>query len=337
MLGWVNLSIAESISNYIVDITIEQSGELAVTESITYDFGTASRHGIFRDIPFMIRYNDAKRDIGIDKPSISMDHKAVNWRSSVHHSQHAGDVIRFRIGSANKLITGKHLYTISYRVHLGVLPSSDATKDAVRWNAIGTGWKVDIDKAEVNFHLPASMDKNSVNVSSYTGAYGSRRTKAYNKWITPEHLRVSAEYFMPHEGLTAEVAFEQNTLSQSGVANLKATKKEKFLANWYWGALVGVLLFFYARLKEQTGYVDRRYISPRYTAPDGLSLLQSGLILDKQADIKDFAPAVLELAQLGYVEIDGSGKGKSTTLKITSKKNLQAFIGSNISTQQCIV
>ena len=48
---------------------------------------------------------------------------------------------------------------------------------------------------------------------------------------------------------------------------------------------------------------DHRSIAVQYEPPKDLSLLQSGLILDRFTDNEDFAPAVLELAQQGYLEI----------------------------------
>ena len=44
-------------------------------------------------------------------------------------------------------------------------------------------------------------------------------------------------------------------------------------------------------------------VSPQYYPPQGLTLLQSGVIYDKFADKRDFSAAILELAQDGYVEI----------------------------------
>ncbi len=55
---------AEKISNYTVDITVEQSGELSIIESINYDFETQQKHGIFRDIPFTIKRDSRTIDLG---------------------------------------------------------------------------------------------------------------------------------------------------------------------------------------------------------------------------------------------------------------------------------
>ncbi len=48
----------EAIPAYDVDIAIEASGDIVITEVIDYDFGSASRHGIFRNIPVRFRYDN---------------------------------------------------------------------------------------------------------------------------------------------------------------------------------------------------------------------------------------------------------------------------------------
>ena len=55
-------------------------------------------------------------------------------------------------------MTGKHLYTIAYRVKKGVLPAAqNEENDAIRWNIIGTGWQIPISNVEANFFLPPSL------------------------------------------------------------------------------------------------------------------------------------------------------------------------------------
>ena len=48
----------ETIRSYDVDITVQPNGDLSVVETIDYDFGSQQRHGIFRDIPTRLRYDD---------------------------------------------------------------------------------------------------------------------------------------------------------------------------------------------------------------------------------------------------------------------------------------
>ena len=49
---------SERIVDYDVDITIGEDGTLTIVEAIDYDFGVTPRHGILRDIPTRLRYDD---------------------------------------------------------------------------------------------------------------------------------------------------------------------------------------------------------------------------------------------------------------------------------------
>ena len=48
----------ESTPSFTVDIRIEPSGDLLITETIVQEFGSTERHGIFRYIPTGSTYDD---------------------------------------------------------------------------------------------------------------------------------------------------------------------------------------------------------------------------------------------------------------------------------------
>ena len=81
-----------------------------------------------------------------------------------------------------------------------------------------------------------------------------------------------------------------------------------------------LFLFFLHHYARQYGSGDNiSSISPQYYPPEGLSLLQSGLIYDKFADKRDFSAAVLELAQEGYVEFFDKEENSTPYVKNTHK------------------
>ncbi len=312
---------AEKISNYKIDVTVEQSGELSIVESITYDFEGLRKHGIFRDIPYTIKRNNLIKDLGLYDFSVQLDGGIIEWQQSTLASTQAGDVIRLKIGSAHTYITGKHLYKIAYRVKKGVLPAAQNEEDdAIRWNVIGTGWQIPIHNVEANFFLPSSLSQYDIAPSIYTGRYGSKGSSAESIWINPRQLQVKVVKLYPHEGATVELAYPADLLDQNGLENVKATFVEWFLAHIHWAALIGFLLYFYHTYTKNRGFVDKRSIAVQYEPPKGLSLLESGLVLDKFTDNKDFAAAVLELAHLGHLEIDQREK-KLDPLLIRKESN----------------
>ena len=50
--------VFESTPRFDVTIVIEPSGDLLITETIVQEFGSTERHGIFRNIPNRLRYDD---------------------------------------------------------------------------------------------------------------------------------------------------------------------------------------------------------------------------------------------------------------------------------------
>ncbi|MGC9352120.1 MAG: DUF2207 domain-containing protein, partial [Sulfurovum sp.] len=145
LVGCFTLLSAERIDNYHVDIVVEQSGELSITETIDYHFENISKHGIFRDIPYQIKAASVTKDIGLYQFSVQIDGGYVAWEQSTQHSKRAGELIRLKIGSPSTYVKGKHTYTISYKVKMGVVPAAqNEHQDAIRWNLIGTGWQIPI-------------------------------------------------------------------------------------------------------------------------------------------------------------------------------------------------
>ena len=58
MPGTAVAQFNEQIDRYDVLIEIQRDGSLRITEIIDYDFGVTQHHGIYRDVPTRLRYDD---------------------------------------------------------------------------------------------------------------------------------------------------------------------------------------------------------------------------------------------------------------------------------------
>jgi hypothetical protein len=107
--------VFESTPSFGVDITVEASGDLLITETIVQEFGSTQRHGIFRYIPNRLRYDDRYDRI---YPIDLLDVKAApaGTPDDVETSEENGNFV-IRIGDPDETIDGRHTYTITYRVH----------------------------------------------------------------------------------------------------------------------------------------------------------------------------------------------------------------------------
>jgi len=316
------LLYGESIEQYDVDIVVEESGKLKITENITYQFGLNEKHGIYRDIPTAVKVSRLPTDLGLSDFTVTMDGGAVEWSSYTISDSDAGELIRLQIGSPTLTIHGRHQYTITYSVAKGVLPSSlDTQSDAVRWNAIGTGWNVSIQNITVRLHLPPTIGQYNSTTRSFTGGYGSTTSGNPPSWMETNQIEWKHESLSPHEGYTVEVNYPKGLLLQSGETNTQLTFWQKILLYWHWPVLGFYLLYLLGYHKNNTTFTPNLSIAPQYNPPKGMSILQAGLIYDKFADNTDYSVAVVELAHGGYLKIIQKNEESSPKLIRTDKKS----------------
>ncbi len=345
-----------------------QSGELQVVETIDYHFTPHTKHGIYRNIPHMSKIDGYRFDIGLLDFNITQDGKLAEW--TIDRNYNDGKETYLRIGSPITTVSGLHRYQIAYYVKHGVVPASENDiLDAIRFNFIGTQWNIPISNINIQIHLPVSLTQQDINLSAYTGKYGSTDSQANTHWIDKHTLQITVDKLPSYEGVTVELAYPAGKLKQTAevlrekakiyqqkMAVLIKEKKRKleeqkkevqdhinaydveylvhkgkyghYSANLY--PINWLLEHFYLFVILFLGYLysirnffmpgtgKYRAIMVQYNAPEGFSVLQSGVLLDKHADAEDITAAIVELAQLGYLEI--VDVEETTTLKRLPKE-----------------
>ena len=104
--GTASAQLAEQIDSYDVAIVIEPTGALHIAEAIDYDFGANQRHGIFRDIPARLHYDnryDRVYPLHVQSvtasPGTPANYKVESAGSGwPHRSDSASTLHRFRSG-----------------------------------------------------------------------------------------------------------------------------------------------------------------------------------------------------------------------------------------------
>ncbi|MGZ8582281.1 MAG: DUF2207 domain-containing protein [Actinomycetota bacterium] len=156
---------SERIVEYDVDITIDDDGTLTIVEAIDYDFGVTPRHGILRDIPTRLRYDDTYDRI---YPLDVVEVRASDGTPAGYEVESAeGGITRIRVGDADIEITGRHTYELTYTVEAALNDFRD--HDELYWNAVGTEWSAPIERATVRVHAPADITQ----VACFQGYEGS--------------------------------------------------------------------------------------------------------------------------------------------------------------------
>jgi len=123
--GGAHVAEPERVDGYYVDVAVHRDGTAHVREQITYDFGTAAKHGIERDI----RYSEptgGRRNRLIDVSGIK-----VSSPDAPARTRHADDGTYkdIRVGDPNRTITGIRQYVIEY----------DTNHVAIKTGAAGYG------------------------------------------------------------------------------------------------------------------------------------------------------------------------------------------------------
>jgi uncharacterized membrane protein YgcG len=317
-------SAFESIKRYDVRIDIEPSGRMLVTETIDYDFGSVAKHGIFRDIPERLHYDDTyDRVYRIDVVSV----RAVGAPADYEVEHQSDGILHMRIGDPGVTVTGVHLYTIVYRVD-GAL-NGFADHDELYWNAIGADWGVQIDQASVRVTGPAPVTK----VACFTGPVGS--TLGCAKAVVKNGAAVFSQPTMsPFTALTVVVglpkgsvantapileerwsldrAFERTPLTVGGSVGLLAVIVIGFgLLVWrrgrdrrYRGSQVDQVMGSPGGLEQAVPLFESDEAPVEFAPPEDLRPGQVGTLIDEQANTLDVTATIIDLAVRKHLVIE---------------------------------
>jgi uncharacterized protein (TIGR04222 family) len=317
-------SAQEVIHDYTVEIRILPDGDLGITETIDYDFGSELHHGIFRTIPTRFPYDDAHERVF---PLEDVTVESATAPADVEVSEDGG-VTTIRVGDPDREITGLQTYVLRYRVEgaLNAFPDHDE----LYWNAIGDEWEAPIERARVVVTAPAAIQR----VACFQGYQGSTEPCAR---ATSDGSAASfgpGRQLAPFEGMTVVVA-----IPKGAVPEPKPILEERWSAGRAFSlnagpmtaaaALLAVLGGALFRMWSREGR-DRRFLgSPidqvmgttsgedetvplgegdfeapvEFAPPEGVRPGQIGTLLDERANVIDVTATIVDLAGRGFLLI----------------------------------
>lgn len=303
----------ETIQNYDVNININTDGTINVTEVINYDFGTNSKHGIFRYINTTKVNEENKRfKLKISDPEISMDGQP----GYIFKQTDSGDKVEFKIGDPKILISGAHTYLISYKVAGALTYFSDHTE--LYWNSIGFDWPVPINNLNVTVRVPDSVNPNDIRVTCYTGQKGSTSTECSPN-VTQENMATFARSNLnPGEDITIVVGLPTGHVQVLEPEEDKPSILEQIFAIvlmivvpiatilWYLVLPISILIKW-IKAKRNTSQkqkiVAAWFESPSFKNGEMMNPSEVGALIDYQVDDRDIVAMIIWLAQKGYLKI----------------------------------
>lgn len=311
----VSASAAEQINSFDANLQIQENGNIAVTETIIYDFGDDDRHGIFRDIPLIYRADTSTTTYGLTISNISVTNESGGERPFIEQGDET--YVRIRIGDPDVFVTGEQTYVIEYTVR-GALLSHLADVDALRWDVTGNYWDVPIQNVTTQVQTPESVP--ITQFECFVGVQGGTETCTWEEMNSELVRYESSRALRAGEGMTIFAGFTKGVVAtpiieapnidlppksaQSGSGFVQDPVALMYGIVWLIGApiIVFIIMFYlwYTRGRDPEGRVA---IVPQYDPPEDLTPEEVGVVHDEYFENKDLIAAILGLASTGYIKI----------------------------------
>ncbi len=288
-------ALAERINSFSGTLDVHTDASVSVTETITYDFEGASRHGIFRDVK-----ESYKDKLGTTENISITDVQVTDARGQDYAftTSESGGYLHIKIGDPNVLVTGVKTYAISYIAHDVIGFFSD--HDEIYWNVTGDQWQVPIDSAGVG--VWTSVD--STSHACYTGVAGSTASctsEARRDGTNKPIVLFSTKTLQPGEGFTIAVGLPKGVIVEPTTRDrvIRFVEQNGILALPFLVLLILTLIW----VKYGKDARGRGTIIPEYDAPQGLSPVAAAEIVYQKVRASDVSALIIRLAVRGCIRI----------------------------------
>ncbi len=309
----------ETIKNFDVKIVAHQNGDMTITETIDYNFGTDSKHGIFRYIPTYTKVGHLYRVSDLQITDVKRD-----GRSEKHQDSYAADQVEVKIGDPDRTIRGEHNYVVSYVVKNGIASNYD-DHDEIYWNITGNGWNVPIEKITAtisnDFNIAPTQTK------CFTGLAGSTQSQCLSEIQGNSSQTKNTTPLESQEGLTVVTAFPVGTFPKSQLQESPPLLGKDLLTFLGIYALIWIILnivvfaivlrwYFKNHPQTSLGKLSVNFDIPK-EGQNYLTPLEAGIIDNTKLEQNDVMATIFDLAIKKYIKIE----------QIEGEKTLGVFKG----------
>lgn len=309
-----------SIKLFESRITLQSDGVLKFQEIIRADFGSASKHGIYRDIPYLYSQADGEHYTEVIIKSVERNDKDEPYEVSKSDAN-----LRIKIGDADRTISGQQTYTITYTV-AGVITAYNDF-DELYWNVTGNEWEVGIEVAHAYVSLPADGVAQAACYEGFAGSTSQCTTTSLSGRQTEFQ---STHPLAVGEGMTIAVGFTKGMVPILALQKPKEPYQiltEELAKPPYWLLAMGALVAGIAtpvwwwwrkgsdwwwQVPAMLESNQRAWLTPfghrpqvvvEFEPPETLRPAQMGALLDQRADTLDITSTIIDLASRGYLTI----------------------------------
>jgi uncharacterized membrane protein len=289
----------DKINSFDVEIRINKDSSFNVIENINYDFGTEPGHGIYRTIPVKYSARGGNYVLRVSEVSVADENGApYNFTASMK-----GSNFEIRIGDADKYVAGVKTYIINYKIKRGLNFFGD--HDELYWNVTGSGWESPISAVKAEIILPQGAPAGPlIQAECFTGPEGFGEKNCSYAPLSGNSggiIFMTTRSLGAGEGLTVVFGFPKDiVVKPSIISSISNTIKDNPILFLPLFIFLGMYLVWRKYGKDPEG---RGTIIAQYEAPDNLTPLEVGTIIDERADNSDISAEIINLAVGGYLKI----------------------------------
>jgi len=289
------------IKDFQSTITVNTDSSLLVEEKIIADCGDLpDKHGIFRVVPLETKTEKGTVKTPVELISIAdFDDRPIKYSETKDNFNHT---VAWKIGDADKNVTGENYYKIIYSVKNAVR-AGNADFDELYWNLLGNFWGLEIENFRADIIFPEGVSQNNTDIYLYAGqldAEDNRLTK--REWIDSGALRItSTSALSPRQGVTVSATFPKGIIApyQPGFFEL--------YGDYLWfliPVLTFIICFAVWNKYGKDPRVDKTVI-PEFEIPENLTPMQMGLLF-KNGSFGDslISATIIDLAVKKYIIIE---------------------------------
>lgn len=275
------------------DLDITAEGIYEAQERIVMNF-RSPLHGFYRVLPVTYLFDDPQReDVRVRVSAIKASDTFSVFREGSH--------VTIRVGDANRTVTGRQEYAISYRYDIGA--DVHEGYDEFYYNIVGEDWEVPIERFSfsITFPKPVSADR----ISFTKGLWGSKSSDGLVWNLSPDARVISGSSgrLEPGEAITVRVEMPEGYYRER--TDWQEILKVPFL-------LISLFLLVRAWLAwRRYGRDKDLVIVPRFSPPEGMSPLDVGYVIDGSLDPRDVTAMIFYWADKGCLTIVEEGKNFS--------------------------
>lgn len=283
-----------TITDYNIDIDIDEKGVYHIDEYITADFHELS-HGLVRRLPTTM-------NVGILDKNGKRKVRTYNCEIKKFSSNRRGeyeDSDNFRIyylyaSNYGESVIGTYDFHFSYDYSFGDDRVKD--KDFVYFNVLGDTWDTDIENFTYSITLPTAVE-NSATV--YYGGYGEDTTGT--TLTSPDGRTFSGSYTNINYATAVTVYLD---LEEGYFSYTRESSVLDYIVLFGAGILLVATIVIILKYRRKDPIID----VVEFSSPDGMTPTEVGYLVDQKVDGEDVSALILYWASKGYVRIINKGE-----------------------------